>query len=65
METQTQIKTICNNCSHDLVVPTITDCRMTFQTAAAKCECGWEQSGRQLKSGFIADNPVGYYNLKS
>jgi hypothetical protein len=65
IEKPTAIKTKCNDCQKEVIVPSVTDCGMSFQTAPAKCECGWEQPGRKIKCGFIADNPDGYSNLRT
>lgn len=65
MEPQEVIKTPCQECQREVVVPTITDFAFTFQTAPAVCECGWEQPGKKMKCGFIADDPIGYANLRS
>lgn len=67
MEDQEVIKTTCQLCEKELVVPTLTDFGFTFQTAPAVCECGWEQPGKQMRNGggFVADDPIGYANLRS
>ena len=63
MEEQLVVNTKCRDCGVKLIVPTVTDCGLTFQTAPATCRCGWGQPGRWLKNGFVVDEPYGYKNL--
>lgn len=65
MEQQKEFKTVCPNCEKEVIVASITDFGMSFQVGPAKCQCGWEQQGKWLKNGFVADNPIGYCNLRN
>lgn len=61
------VKTTCSECLKEIIVPTMNDFGIMFQTAPAKCDCGWEQTGLWVDKGrgFVADKPIGYTNLRS